>query len=104
MKANLLKWGLAFVSPVFALGGAALLYWQHGRLGPKYRIPAPAYALVIAVAAVVGYFVGVFNGIDLACSPPAGNLCGLEGFFVIGPLTSSFAIFLIGALILFFAA
>jgi hypothetical protein len=39
-------------------------------------------------------------GVDYACSPPAGNLCGLAGVFIIGPLVSAFAILLIGSLIL----
>jgi len=39
-------------------------------------------------------------GVDFVCSPPAGNLCGLAGVFIIGPLVSAGAILLIGSLIL----
>jgi hypothetical protein len=39
-------------------------------------------------------------GVDYTCSPPAYNLCGLAGVFIIGPLVSAFAILFIGLLIL----
>jgi hypothetical protein len=97
-------WSLAPFSPVVALVGAALMYWQYQRLGPKRLVSPVAYALVIAVAAVVGYFIGTAVGISFACAAPAGNLCGLYGVFIIGPLGSAFAILLTAALVLFFAA
>jgi hypothetical protein len=93
---TLMLWILSLLSPVFAIIGAAVLFGYQ----QPHRVPALTYTLAITVAAVVGYSVGLFKGIDFACSPPAGNLCGLEGFFVYGPLISSLAILAVGALVL----
>jgi hypothetical protein len=82
---------LLILSPVFALIGATVMYRPS-----RSRVPAWAYALILLVTAVGGYFVGMIGGIDVACAPPAGNLCGLDGIFVSGPLTSSAAILLAG--------
>jgi hypothetical protein len=96
---TLILWILSLLSPVLAIIGAAVLFSYRRR-----RVSALAYALVIAVVAVGGYFVGMVKGIDYACAPPAGNLCGLDGLFVYGPLASSLAILAVGALVLFVAA
>jgi hypothetical protein len=96
----LVLWYIAFLSPLFALVGASVLYRQHCLARPNHRIPALVYATIILICAAVGYFFGMIFGIDFACSPPAGNLCGLTGVFIIGPLVSAGAILLIGSLIL----
>jgi hypothetical protein len=96
----LILWYLAFLSSLFALVGAIFLYRQHCLARPKHRIPALIYAAIILICAAAGYFFGMIFGIDYACSPPAGNLCGLAGVFVIGPLSSAVAIIVIGSLIL----
>jgi hypothetical protein len=96
----LILWYLAFLSPTFALVGAIFLYRQHCLARPKHRISALIYAAIILICAAVAYFFGMIFGIDYACSPPAGNLCGLAGVFIIGPLVSAGAILLIGSLIL----
>ncbi len=63
--------------------------------------PNPSVKLaIILICAAAGYFFGMIFGIDYACSPPAGNLCGLAGVLVIGPLSSAVAIIVIGSLIL----
>jgi hypothetical protein len=91
---------LAFLSPIFVLPGAFFLYRQHCLARPRHRIPALAYAAIIFVCAAAGYFFGMIFGVEYACSPPAYNLCGLAGVFIIGPLVSAFSILLIGCLIL----
>jgi hypothetical protein len=96
----LILWYLAFLSPLFALVGAIFLYRQHCLARPKHQIPALIYAAIILICAAAGYFFGMIFGIDYACSPPAGNLCGLAGVFVIGPLSSAVAIIVMGSLIL----
>jgi hypothetical protein len=63
----------------------------------EYR---PLFTAIILICAAAGYFFGMIFGVDYACSPPAGNLCGLAGIFIIGPLVSAFAILSIGSLIL----
>ena len=92
---------LAFLSPLFAIVPAIYLYGQHCAARPKHRIPALVYAVILLVCAIVAFPFGLFIGIDLACSSAsASNLCGLAGFFVVGPLTSALAIILVGWLIL----
>jgi hypothetical protein len=86
----------SLLSPMFAIIGAAMLFVYQ----QPHRVPALAYTLAIAVAAIVGYSFGLVKGIDFACSPPAPNLCGLEGFFVYGPLMSSLTMIAVGALVL----
>ena len=94
-------WILAFLSPLIAIVPAVFLYGQHCTARPTHRIPALAYAFILLVCAVVAFPFGLFFGINLACSSPsASNLCGLAGFFVVGPLASALAIILVGWLIL----
>jgi hypothetical protein len=58
-----------------------------------------AYGLILLIFAVVAYLLGLSVGIDLACVRyPSGNLCGLFGFIVTGPLASSLAIVLASSL------
>jgi hypothetical protein len=53
----------------------------------ELKRPSPAAsAWSIGIAAVLGYCVGVSVGIGVSCSPGAGNLCGLAGYFIYGPL------------------
>jgi hypothetical protein len=98
----LLWFVLCLLSPGLAIGFAAVFYARHckKRPDPERRIPAVAYALVLLVCAIAGYFLGMIYGIEWACSRPADNLCGLAGVFIVGPLAAAFAIFLVGGLIL----
>jgi hypothetical protein len=98
----LLEYFLCLLSPGPAIGFAAWSYLQHckDRPDPQRRIPGLAYALVVLVFAIGGFFFGMIRGIDWACSEPAGNLCGLTGVFVSGPLAAALAISFIGGLIL----
>jgi CDP-diglyceride synthetase len=94
-------WYLAYWSPVLALVGAIFLYQQHCKARPTHRIPALVYAAIILVCAVVAYLAGMILGNEFLCSSPSsGNLCGLIGIFIIGPLVSAFSILLVGSLIL----
>jgi len=96
----LLLWYLAFLSPIFALVGAVFLYRQHSLARPKHKIPWLVYAAILLVCAAAAYLFGMIVGADYACSAGAGNLCGLVGVFITGPLASAFAILAIGSLIL----
>ena len=55
------------------------------------RYSPAAYAWIIGIASVFGYGVGVSVGIGVSCSPGAGNLCGLAGYFIYGPLFAIYA-------------
>lgn len=89
---------LGLISPLVALLSAVLFYSRHrDRVEPERRVPGVAYVLAVIIGGVISGYFGVIFGIQLACqSRASGNLCGLWGFFVTGPLLMALAIFLIG--------
>ena len=95
-----LVWLLAFLSPLLAVVCATVFYSRYRRERPvaDRRLTGLAYTLILIASAVVAYPAGVLFGIMWAC-PAAGNLCGLAGFFVVGPVTAAIAIFLVGSLL-----
>jgi hypothetical protein len=94
-------WGLACLSPLIAIFVAGFFYARHCRERPERdrRIPVVLYAIVLLVSAGIGYWFGLVVGAEWACSiPRSGNLCGLIGVFVVGPLAASLAIMSVGSL------
>jgi len=93
-------WLLAFLSPLIATVGATVFYGRYCRTRAEAdrRLTGMAYALILLACAVAAYGIGVLLGIGWAC-PSAGNLCGLAGFFIAGPLASALAILLVGSLL-----
>jgi len=60
---------------------------RRGKTSDQAEHPSPVvYGSSIVIATVVGYGVGVSIGIGVGCSQGAGNLCGLVGIFIYGPL------------------
>ncbi len=99
-----LLWGLGFFSPVVAIVCAVVFYARHCRAfpEPERRISFVGYVSALLVCAVVAFFIGLQYGMTWACSSQwGGNLCGLFGFFVGGPIAAALAIFSAGALITF---
>jgi len=87
-------WLLAIVSIPAAFGCAVFLYKRE-----RARVGSLAYILILLVCAVVAFMFGLSSGINLACVQyPSGNLCGLFGFFVAGPLASSLTVILVSLL------
>ena len=83
---------VGFISPFIVMIIASVLYVRHReRIEAERRIPALAYLFALIVAAAPAGFFGMLGGNVLAC-PKAGNLCGLYGVFVTGPLSFSLAI------------
>ena len=93
-------WLLTFLSPLLAMVCAIVFYSRYCRRRPEAdrRLSGVTYALILLVCAVSAYPVGVQLGISRAC-PSAGNLCGLAGFFIGGPLASALAILLVSGLL-----
>jgi hypothetical protein len=93
-------WLLAFLSPALAAVCATVFYGRYcrRRTEAERRLTGGAYASILLACAVVAYLVGMQLGIEWAC-PSAGNLCGLAGFFVAGPLASALAILLVGTVL-----
>jgi len=60
---------------------AAVIYLIHCNRTPKEdRFPAAVYFILLAIAAVVACGLTSLWALDVACRPPAGNLCGLIAF------------------------
>jgi hypothetical protein len=89
---------LGLISPLVALVFAFVFYSRHrDRVEAERCVPGIAYILAVIVCGIIAGYLGLISGINLACSSPtSGNLCGLWGFFVTGPLTMALAIFLVG--------
>jgi hypothetical protein len=94
-------WLLAFLSPALAAVCATVFYGRYCRRRAEADRPLTgvAYALILLASAIVAYAAGVLLGIAWAC-PSAGNLCGLAGFFVVGPVASALAILLAGSFLI----
>jgi uncharacterized membrane protein len=92
---------LGLISPIAAIVGALILYGRHrDRVEPEHRVSAMGYVLAVIVCGVTAGFFGLFFGLELACQgPKAGNLCGLWGFFVTGPISFALAILLVGVVV-----
>ncbi|HXQ51034.1 MAG TPA: hypothetical protein VN802_08075 [Stellaceae bacterium] len=89
---------VGLISPLAAIVSAIVLFVRHrARVEPERHVPVIAFILaVIVCGGVAGYF-GIWFGIAEACSgPKAGNLCGLWGFFVTGPISFALAVVLVG--------
>jgi hypothetical protein len=100
----LLMFGLGLVSPVLAIVFAFAFYAHHRKKRPENPIPVLAYVLLLLVCGSGAYFLGLIYGTNWACSPPAENLCGLTAFLIVAPLSSAFAMLLVGVLILLLPA
>jgi hypothetical protein len=62
---------------------------------PKKNVSVARYLVVSLAVGAGGYAAGTAAGIAAACSSAdAGNLCGLIGVFIVGPLLSAVAVLL----------
>jgi len=87
--------------PPLALGLAIFFYVKHRNRVGMDCMPLGLYVLAALVCSGVAWALGVFYGIKWACSTPeTGNLCGLVGFLVSGPISGTLAIVALGAAIL----
>lgn len=74
---------------------AAFFYARHCKRTTRgeNRFPLALYIVLLLICAFVAFWAGVVGGISYACrGPSAGNLCGLLGPFVVGPLSSLIAV------------
>jgi hypothetical protein len=82
------------LSPIAAFGFACILFARHRRYAARGpRMSGLAFALAMVGCGVAGGYLGMMLGVAMAC-PKEGNLCGLFGVFVTGPLAASAAILL----------
>jgi hypothetical protein len=84
--------------PLVAIGSAVFFYVRHSRrIKPARRVPVVLYVLAVIVCGGVAGVLGIGVGIQWACSgPEPGNLCGLVGFLVVGPIAGTLGVLLVG--------
>lgn len=83
----------------------AIFYIRHCNQTPRVenRFPLGLYIVLLLTCAFVAAWVGIGLGVEYACSGPSpGNLCGLPGFFVVGPLSSIVAVTVVSWLMTYF--
>ena len=84
---------------------AVIFYMRHCKETPRgeNRFPLGLYVIALLICAFVAFWGGTEWGVRFACSgPSAGNLCGLLGIIVVGPLSSIMAVSVISWLIIHF--
>lgn len=84
---------------------AVIFYWRHCKETPRgeNRFPLGLYVVALLICAFVAFWGGTEWGLHFACSgPSSGNLCGLLGFIVVGPLSSIIAVTVFSWLIIYF--
>jgi hypothetical protein len=83
---------------------AAIFYWRHCKETPREgnRFPLGLYVVALLICAFVAFWGGTEWGVHFACRLFSGNLCGLLGFIVVGPLSSIIAVTVFSWLITYF--
>ena len=103
MTAELMFWMVVSCAP--GVVPAVIFYRRHckERPGGENRFPLGLYVVALLICAFVAFWVGTGWGVSFACSgPSSGNLCGLLGFMVVGPLSSIIAVSVLSWLITYF--
>jgi hypothetical protein len=91
MSAELIAKGWLVMLCAPGIVPAAIFYIRHCNQTPRgqNRFPLGLYVVALLTCAVVAFWVGVGWGVNYACSRPFwGNLCGLPGLIVVGPISS----------------
>jgi hypothetical protein len=100
-------WTAAALLAVAALFSPIFFYSAHSRRrpSPARRFPLLLYLLLLLIGGLAGFFTGMIEGAEWACSlPQAGNLCGLAGVFITGPAAGALAVAAVGSLVLLMPA
>lgn len=83
---------LALFSPVAVIAAAVVVYLKFRvSLSGARRSPV-LFALGALAVGVVAGWAGIGVGVGIYCSSSQSNLCGLGGYFVVGPLFFSLAV------------
>src|SRR4051812_22709931 len=84
---------------------ALIFYSRHCARTPQWenRFPLGLYVVVLLICAFMAFWAGIAWGVDFACSRPSpGNLCGLWGVFIVGPLSSIITVTIVSLLVTYF--
>jgi hypothetical protein len=92
---------VGLLAPIASIVGAVIFYVEHSnRVGRENRMPVLGYIVAIATCGAIGGYLGLTFGIAKACGGPnPGNLCGLWGGFVTGPISFAATVLLVAKLI-----
>jgi hypothetical protein len=88
-----------------AIVPAVIFYQRHCNKRPRAedRLPLGLYVVALLICAVVAFWGGIGWGVHAACTgPSSGNLCGLWGFIIVGPLSAIIAVSVLSWLITYF--
>ena len=79
--------------PLVAVASATFFYVRHRqRVVPERRLPLVAFILAVVLCGAGAAFGGMLLGAQWACGrPDGGNLCGLVGALVTGPISGTLA-------------
>jgi hypothetical protein len=103
MSAELIFWLAMLCAP--GIAPAIIFYRWHCKQRPRRedRFPLGLYIVSLLICAFGAFLAGLVWGARFACSAPSsGNLCGLFGFIVVGPLSSIIAVSLFSWLMTYF--
>lgn len=103
MSAALITYMVILCAP--GIVPAAFFYSRHYNQTPlkENRFPLGLYVVALLTCAFVAFWSGVGLGVEYACSRPSwGNLCGLLGIFVVGPLSSIITVTVVSWLMTYF--
>ena len=103
MSAEFIFWMVMLCAP--GVVPAVIFYRRHCKERPRgeNRFPLGLYVVALLICAFVAFWGGTGWGLSFACSgPSSGNLCGLLGFMVVGPLSSIIAVSVLSWLITYF--
>lgn len=105
MSAAVTAWLLAAIFCAPGIVPALFFYIRHSKDTPQgeNRFPLGLYIIALLICAFAAFWAGTAWGGRFACSrPSSGNLCGLLGFMVVGPLSSLVTVSVVSWLITYF--
>lgn len=105
MSPQVTVWLLAAILCAPGIVPAVFFYSRHCKDTPRgeNRFPLGLYVIALLICAFVAFWAGTAWGVRFACSAPSsGNLCGLLGFMVVGPLSSIITVSVVSWLITYF--
>jgi hypothetical protein len=88
-----------------AIVPAVIFYQRHCNKMPRAedRLPLGLYVVALLICAVLAFWGGIAWGLRSACTgPSSGNLCGLWGCIIVGPLSAISAVSVLSWLITYF--
>jgi hypothetical protein len=77
--------------PLTAIGASVTFYHKYVRASDGFDVLFVLFLIGLLAVSIVAGLHGIESGTEYYCSHGGGNLCGLGGYFVAGPLAFSVA-------------